>query len=154
VKSEADDSVVALNTGHGNCINGLFIRRDILNDYLQKMGYVMFYYVLGEKVLRIGEMNAIFQDLSGAYRYREESDIEVVQELRVEDREEPKPIKANPKRAAELRNKNEAEGLTTREMIELTTIEKAIEERNKRAEDYKKLLELESKWDDEIEDEE
>ena len=154
VKSEADDSVVALNTGHGNCINGLFIRRDILNDYLQKMGYVMFYYVLGEKVLRIGEMNAIFQDLSGAYRYREESDIEVVQELRVEDREEPKPIKANPKRAAELRIKNEAEGLTTREMIELTTIEKAIEERNKRAEDYKKLLELESKWDDEIEDEE
>lgn len=28
-----DGSVAALNTGHGNCINGLFVRRDILNDY-------------------------------------------------------------------------------------------------------------------------
>ena len=54
----------ALNIDCGNCIHGLFVRRNILNDYLKRNDYVMFYYVLDEKVLRIDEMNSIIKDLS------------------------------------------------------------------------------------------
>lgn len=41
-------------------------------NYLKRNGYVMFYYVLGEKVLRIGEMNFIMKDLSAAYQFQPE----------------------------------------------------------------------------------
>lgn len=78
-----DDSVVALNTSHGNCVHGLFVRRDILNDYLKQNSYMMFYYVLGEKVLRIGEMNSIVKDLSAAYQYQPENEVVVIQPMRV-----------------------------------------------------------------------
>ena len=83
----ADESVAALNTGHGKCINGLFVRRDVLNDYLKRNGYVMFYYVLGEKVLRLGEMNSIMTDLSAAYQYQPHDGVVELQPMRVMERE-------------------------------------------------------------------
>ena len=82
-----DESVAALNTGHGNCINGLFIRRDILNEYLKRNGYVMFYYVLGEKILQIGEMKSNIKDLSAAYKYQSDNEAIVIQPLRVVESE-------------------------------------------------------------------
>lgn len=78
-----DGSVAALNTGNGSCVNGLFVRRDVLDDYLKRNGYVMFYYVLGEKVLRIGEINSVMKDLSAAYQYLSENEVAVVQPMRV-----------------------------------------------------------------------
>ena len=83
VKSEHDDTVVALNTGHGNCINGLFIRRVVLNEYLRRNSYVMFYYVLGEKFLKLGEMNASIKDLSAAYQYCEDGEVVEIQKMKV-----------------------------------------------------------------------
>lgn len=88
-----DGSVAALNTGQGNCVHGLFVRRDVLNDYLKRNGYVMFYYVLGEKVLRIGEMNSIMKDLSAAYQYQPENEADVIQPMRVIERELPKRLR-------------------------------------------------------------
>ena len=82
-----DGSIAALNTDHENCINGLFVREDILNDYLIRNGYIMFYYVLGEKVLKIGEMNSKMKDLSAAYQYQHNCKIITVQPMRVIERE-------------------------------------------------------------------
>ena len=118
-----DGSVVALNTSHGNCVNGLFVRRDVLNDYLKRNGYVMFYYVLGEKVLRIGEMNSIIKDLSAAYQYHPENEAVIIQPMRIIERELPKEVKVNPARRAALKKKNDEEGLTSCEMIELAESE-------------------------------
>lgn len=79
----SDGAVAAINTDHGNCINGLFVRRDILNQYLEQNGYVMFYYVLGEKVLNLGGMRSIMKDLSAAYQYQSEKAIIEIQPMRV-----------------------------------------------------------------------
>lgn len=83
---DKDGIVVALNTDQGNGIHGLFLRRDILNDYLKRNEYVMFYYVLGEKLLKIGEMNSIIKDLSAAYQYRQKNEVIVLQSMRVIER--------------------------------------------------------------------
>jgi hypothetical protein len=90
VKSVDDGSVVCLNTGHGDCVNGLFIRQDVLNAYLERNGYEMFYYVLGEKVLRSSEMNSMMRDLSAAYHYILDGTLQEVQPMRVIPRDEPK----------------------------------------------------------------
>ena len=89
VKSEGDDSFAALNTGHGDGIKGLFIRRDILNKFLSKNGYVMFYYVLGEKLLKLGGINSKIRDLSAAYLYDEVGKLVEIQKMRVVDRKNP-----------------------------------------------------------------
>lgn len=83
VKTEKDGSVVGINTGYGDCVNGLFIRQDVLNAYLEKNGYVMFYYLLGEKVNWVGEMNSLMRDLSAAYRYMPDGTLHDVQPMRV-----------------------------------------------------------------------
>ena len=123
VIKSTDGSVAALNTGHGNCVNGLFVQRDVLNDYLKRNGYVMFYYVLGEKVLRIGEMNSIIKDLSASYQYQPENEAVVIQPMRVIERESPKEVKVNPVRRVALKKKNDEEGVISREMIELAKLE-------------------------------
>ncbi len=78
-----DGSIAALNTDHNNYIRGLFVRRDILNNYLKRNGYVMFYYVLGEKLLRIGEMKSIIKELSASYQYQLEDEVVIIQPMRV-----------------------------------------------------------------------
>ncbi len=102
IRRETDDVVMALNTGHGNCINGLFVRRDLLNEYLRKNNYAMFYYVLGEKVLRLGGSNAIMKDLSGAYRYMEDGDFDEVQKMRVIESKMPESAKKKSGNVEEL----------------------------------------------------
>ena len=124
IKSSTDHKkVVALNTGYGNCINGLFVRKDVLDEYLRANGYEMFYYLLGEKVQRIGSINSILKELSAAYQYKSDGDLVTIQPMRVIERELPKRAKRSPIRAAELRKKNDEEGLTTREMLELAEME-------------------------------
>lgn len=85
VKSESDDNFAALNTGHSDGIKGLFIRRDILNKFLSENGYVMFYYVLGEKLLKLGGINSKIRDLSAAYLYDEVGKLVEIQKMRVVD---------------------------------------------------------------------
>lgn len=89
VKSESDDNFAALNTGHSDGIKGLFIRRDILNKFLSENGYVMFYYVLGEKLLKLEGINTIIRDLSAAYLYDETGELVEIQKMRVVDRKNP-----------------------------------------------------------------
>lgn len=124
IKSSTDHKkVVAVNTGSGNCINGLFVRKDVLDEYLRANGYEMFYYLLGEKVQRIGSINSIMKELSAAYQYKSDGNLETIQPMRVIERELPKRAKHSPVRAAELRKKNDEEGLTTREMLELAEMD-------------------------------
>lgn len=87
-----DGSIAALNIDNSKLVNGLFIRRDILNDYLRHNGYVMFYYVLGEKVLRISEINSNMKCLSAAYMYDSGNEVVVVQPMRVIDRYKSKEV--------------------------------------------------------------
>ena len=149
VKSERDDAVVALNTGHGNCINGLFIHRNVLNGYLSKTGYVMFYYVVGEKFLKLGEMNAIIKDLSAAYRYDKAGEVVEIQKMRVIDREEAE----KPKNASDI---IDDEDVTT-PIADWLNFEKdatnkdSLDEENDNS--FQRLLELSSQWNDELEDE-
>ena len=122
VKAE-DGSIAAINVEKGNGINGLFVRRVILNEYLKQNGYVMFYYVLGEKWLRKSEHEATIKDISAAYQYNLEGDIKAIQPMQVMEREVPRKKEVNKKkRRAELQKKNHEEGLTTREMIELMNL--------------------------------
>lgn len=83
VIKDKDGSIAALNIDNDNFVNGLFIRRDILNDYLRHNNYVMFYYVLGEKAHIIGEVNVIMKELSAAYQYQPENEVAIIQPMRV-----------------------------------------------------------------------
>ena len=123
-------NVVALNTGHGDCITGLFIRKDVLDAYLKANGYVMFYYVLGEKVHRLGSANAIMKDVSGAFQYNPEGELITIQPIRVIERELPKRHMREQARIDELKKKNETEGLTSREMLELLEMEDDITDKD------------------------
>ncbi|EEN81970.1 hypothetical protein POREN0001_0673 [Porphyromonas endodontalis ATCC 35406] len=95
VIKESNGSVAALNTDHGNFINGLFVRRDLLNEYLKSNGYTMFYYVLGEKVQKIEKMNFNKKDLSAAYQYQPDDEVSVIQPMRVIERSISKEVEDN-----------------------------------------------------------
>lgn len=82
IKTTSED-MAAVNIDHENCIHGLFVRRDILNNYLKLNDYVMFYYVLGEKQLNIGGPNVIIKNISAAYQYCSEDKLVIVQPMRV-----------------------------------------------------------------------
>ena len=66
--------------------------------------------MLGEKVLRIGEMNSIMKDLSAAYQFQPEHEALVIQPMRIIER-------------VALKKKNDEEGVISREMIELAKLE-------------------------------
>lgn len=66
----------------------------IVADFrLSKNGYVMFYYVLGEKLLKLGGINSKIRDLSAAYLYDEVGKLVEVQKMRVVDRKNPEEYK-------------------------------------------------------------
>lgn len=127
-----DGSIAAINTGKENSIQGLFIRRDILNEFLRRTGYVMFYYVLGEKVYRYEEMRSRMQDLSAAYQYNQEGDINVIQQMRVIEKDLPKKRTEadKKKRIAELEKKRH-EGWTQREAIEYVDLKQEVSDEKK-----------------------
>lgn len=102
IKACDNHEIIALNTGHGDCINGLFIRKDKLDEYLRQNGYVMFYYVLGEKLHRMGGTNSIMKDLSGAFEYLPDEGVKAIQPLRVVERELPKRAKMKPVRVKKM----------------------------------------------------
>lgn len=86
IKSEYDDKIIAVNLSNENGMTGLFVRKDVLDDYLLKNNYTLFYYVLGEKVNRLGEINAVMKDLSAAYHYNPNSpsgEVITIQPIRV-----------------------------------------------------------------------
>ena len=83
VRSEKDNKIIAVNLNEENGMTGLFVRKDILDEFLSQNEYTLFYYVLGEKVLKIGEMELIMKDLSAAYQYNPEGEIAEIQPIRV-----------------------------------------------------------------------
>ena len=83
VKSEKEDKIVAVNLSNEEGMTGLFIRKDVLDDFLSTNGYTLFYYVLGEKELKLGEMNSVMKDLSAAYQYNPNGEIITIQPIRV-----------------------------------------------------------------------
>lgn len=85
---------------------------------------MMFYSVLNEKVLRIGEMNSIIKDLLASYQYQPENEVVVIQPIRVTERELSKEVKVN--RRVAQKKKNDEEGLILREMIELVKLENEV----------------------------
>lgn len=126
VRLESDDTIAAINSPKENGISGLYIRKDILDEYLRMKNYVLFYYVLGEKVLRAEAPHSVMKDLSAAYRYEPDADLEVLQPMRVVERVIPERA-ADAVRVEELMKKNEEEGLTSREAIELAEAMKRVE---------------------------
>ena len=60
---------------------------------MSENGYVMFYYVLGEKLLKLEGINTIIRDLSAAYLYNETGELVEIQKMRVVDRKIPKEYK-------------------------------------------------------------
>jgi hypothetical protein len=83
VKSEKEDKIVAVNLSDEEGMTGLFIRKDVLDDFLSTNGYTLFYYVLGEKEQKLGEMNSVMKDLSAAYQYNPDGEIITIQPIRV-----------------------------------------------------------------------
>ena len=83
IKSEIDDKIIAVNLNDEDGMSGLFIRKDVLDEFLSENGYTMFYYVLGEKTLRLGGLDLIRKDLSAAYQYNPDGDILTIQSIRV-----------------------------------------------------------------------
>lgn len=83
IKSEIDDKIIAVNLNNEDGMRGLFIRKDVLDEFLSENGYTMFYYVLGEKTLRLGGLDLIRKDLSAAYQYNPDGDILTIQSIRV-----------------------------------------------------------------------
>ena len=134
VKLKSDNSIVGINTSHENGMTGLFVRKDVLDEYLRKNDFVLFYYVLGEKVHRAESPNSVMKDLSAAYRYNLEGSVIELQIMRVIERELPKPIDATPEKIDALKKKNHEEGLTQRETLELITLERILKEKSKNVE--------------------
>ena len=118
VKLDDDESIAAINSPKEDGVSGLYVRKDLLDEYLRRKDYVLFYYVLGEKVLRAEAPHSVMKDLSAAYRYDPAADLEVLQPMRVVERAIPKRA-VNAARVEQLLKKNKEEGLTSREAIEL-----------------------------------
>ena len=128
-----DGSIAAINAGKEDGIQGLFIRRDILDEFLDRTDYAMFYYVLGEKVYRYEEMRSIMQDLSAAYQYYPQGAVIEIQPMRVIEKSLPKrrTMAEKMKRIAELEKKQHEEGWTQREMIEYIDLKKELNDERK-----------------------
>lgn len=118
IRREEDNTIAAINCPKENGLSGLFVRKDILDEYLERNGYVLFYYIVGEKQLQEESPHSIMKDMSAAYKYELDGTVTEIQHMRVIEREIPEEPKANPARRAELEKKNKEEGLSTREMIE------------------------------------
>ena len=117
--------VAGINIEVRNGMHGLFVRRDILNKFLIKQNYEMFYYVTGEKTLKQAEYKKIFKDISAAYKYQPNTTIVTIQPMRIIERDLPKSHTQSAERAEKLLKKFNDEGaLTQREAIELLSYEK------------------------------
>lgn len=71
IRSLKDNQIVSVNFKIGR-MNGLAIRQDFLDLYLNKRGLALVYYCLGEKYVRMADSFADIKkrfDLSGAYYY-------------------------------------------------------------------------------------
>ena len=118
IRREADDTIAAINGPKDDGLSGLFVRKDILDEYLERNGYVLFYYIVGEKQLKADSPHSIMKDMSAAYKYELEGTVTEIQHMRVIERKIPEESKANPACRAELEKKNKEQVLTSKEVIE------------------------------------
>lgn len=83
VKRKNTDEVVSVNFRKGE-FNGIAIRKDALDDYLQNKNLELVYYISGEKFLHNGnhQSQSIRFDLSGCFLYNG-NDIKAIQPMRI-----------------------------------------------------------------------
>lgn len=130
VRREEDNSIACIDYGlTGEDKTGMLMKRSILDQYLHETGYTLFWFILGEKIQRLDSESAM-KDLSACWVYNLEEGLVELQPMHVVKREKPKPIEATPERVAALYQKNKEQGLTSREKIDLITMERALKEKN------------------------
>ena len=86
VRTCSNDEIVSVNF-RVESLRGLAIRKEFLSQYLNDLGYILVYYSLGEKSLRMKNSYQNFgksYDLSGAYSY-EDGNIVEVQPMHISD---------------------------------------------------------------------
>lgn len=83
VRRKNTNEIISVNFRKG-LFNGMAIRKDILDNYLQEKKMSLAYYVLGEKFLHDGKYNAqnIRYDLSGCYLY-DGNNLKAIQPMRI-----------------------------------------------------------------------
>ena len=83
IKSEdKNERVEALNTVYQNEGNkGLFVRKEILDEFLEKKGYVLFYFSDGRKELHIGNGKNKITHYSNAAIYYPGGELEIIQDM-------------------------------------------------------------------------
>ena len=130
VRREEDNSIACLDYGlTGEERTGMLMKRSLLDQYLHETGYSLFWFILGEKMQREDTKSAM-KDLSACWMYNLEERLVELQPIHVVKSGMPEPIEAAPEKVAALYKKNEEQGLTSREMIDLITMERALKEKN------------------------
>lgn len=83
IKSEdKNERVEALNTVYQNEGNkGLIVRKEILDEFLEKKGYVLFYFSDGRKELHIGNGKNKITNYSNAAIYYPGRELEIIQDM-------------------------------------------------------------------------
>jgi hypothetical protein len=70
--NEENEIVAICNFNDDKGKKGLYVRQDILDDFMMKNDFSLVYCILGEKILREGSgygSNVIMKDISGSYKY-------------------------------------------------------------------------------------
>lgn len=131
VRKTVGNDIVAISMGVINEGVGLLIRKDILCEFMRKKHYRLYTYILGSKEVIIGNtMVGDMKNLSACMMMDEKGEFTEVQKLHIVEKKKQKPIVANPERIAFLKKKNDEEGLTNLELLELLEMEKLLKEKN------------------------
>ena len=91
VTRDVEDNVVALCRNlRGDILDTMVMRRDLLNQYLEAKGLVLFYCMLAEKLLTQKSQQFFMQRLSSCMKYVQDGEPVVVQPM-TDEEDFPKP---------------------------------------------------------------
>ena len=86
--NDANEIVAISNYNDDKGKKGLYVRQDILDDFMRKNDFSLVYCIIGEKKLRKGsgyDSNVIMKDISGSYKYSD-GIISPISKLRIFER--------------------------------------------------------------------
>ena len=82
VVRDKSGEIVAINRNiHGDSFNGLVVKRDLLNAFLESGEYELFYCNLGEKLIRENMQVVGIQRLSSCYMYIQDGEPKIIQKM-------------------------------------------------------------------------
>ena len=82
VVRDKSGEIVAINRNiHGDSFNGLVVKRDLLNAFLESGEYELFYCNLGEKLIRENMQVVGIQRLSSCCMYRQDGEPKIIQKM-------------------------------------------------------------------------